>query len=62
MKISGLSIYRLMILFVLAAATIVGGCTKILDRRFADTIMPMEGEISIHGLKTPVTIRRNDMG
>jgi len=33
-----------------------------LDRHFADTLCPMEGEIVIHGLKEDVTVRRDDMG
>ncbi|MBN2299223.1 MAG: penicillin acylase family protein, partial [Deltaproteobacteria bacterium] len=50
------------IIFLLSAAFLFSGCTRILDRHFADTTGPMEGEITIKGLKKTVTVRRDHMG
>ncbi len=56
------SIYFLGMLFLLSVALFLGACTRILDHRFADTIAPMEGEVSIAGLENPVTVRRDEIG
>ncbi len=44
------------------AGLVFTGCARILDYRYADTLFPLEGEISVEGLESPVTIRRDDMG
>jgi len=53
---------RAWILFILSVAVLSGGCTRLLDRYFADTTPRMEGEIRLSGLKNQVTVRRDEMG
>ncbi len=49
--------------FILLLGLILsGGCTRLLDRHFADTVAPLEGELSLSGLKSQATIRRDDLG
>jgi len=50
------------IILLLSVAILFTGCTRILNRHFADTIPLAEGEISVAGLNNPVIIRRDDMG
>ncbi len=47
--------------FLIAAVLLSGGCTRLLTSHYSDTLPQTEGRLSIKGLHSRVTIRRDEM-
>lgn len=60
---TGSLLNRMLIPALLSAAMVFScGCTRMLSSHYADTLPVIEGQLSMQGLHSPVTIRRDDMG
>ncbi len=59
----GSQLNRMLLPALLSAAVLItGGCTRMLNSHYSDTLPVMEGQLSMKGLHSQITIRRDDMG
>ena len=59
----GSQLNRMLLPALLSAAVLItGGCTRMLNSHYSDTLPVLEGQLSMKGLHSQVTIRRDDMG